>query len=57
MRIGGLINRHLPPACSIWLAWERARRRAACRAIRTGDIRQLEWLERAKEELQTTVVN
>jgi hypothetical protein len=57
MQVGGVINRYCPPARSIWLAWERARRRAACRAIRTGDTRQLEWLERAKEELQTTVVN
>jgi len=57
MRIGGLINRHFPPARSIWLAWERARRRAACRAVRTGDTRQLEWLERAKVELEQATAN
>jgi len=53
----GLINRACPPARSVWLAWERARRRAQCRAIRTGDTAQLEWLERARTELELSAAN
>jgi len=57
MRFAGLINRHHPPRQSVWLAWEKAKRRAQCRAIRTGDVAQLEWLERAKVELEMGVAN
>jgi len=53
----GLINRSCPPKRSVWLAWERARRRAQCRAIRTGDTAQLEWLERAKDDLRAAMTN
>ena len=53
----GLINRACPPARSVWQAWERAKRQAQCRAVRTGDTRQLEWLERAKAEFEMGVRN
>jgi len=53
----GLINRKNPPRQSVWQAWQRAKEHAQHRAVRTGDVVQLEWLERVRGELEMGVVS
>lgn len=53
----GLINRENPPRQSVWQSWQRARIHAQRRAIRTGDVVQLEWLERVRGELEMGLVS